>query len=136
MAIARTVFLALLLALGVAPLAEAQNGKPLFIAADMVRDRGGSGPACVLTSRFMRKEGVAWRIRVQDATGTELDDKSLKSVVVELSDAGARFGAWTRSRTRIGPSSSSSGSGGGAGSPRNERFGIGSGSRPRGITSF
>ena len=65
MAIARTVFLALLLALGVAPLAEAQNGKPLFIAADMVRDRGGSGPACVLTSRFMRKEGVAWRIRVQ-----------------------------------------------------------------------
>ena len=92
MAIARTVSLALLLALGVAPLAQAQSGKPLFIAADMVRDRGGSGPACVLTSRFLRKEGVAWRIRVQDATGKELDDKSLKSVVVELSD-GQKFEA-------------------------------------------
>ncbi len=40
MAIARTVFLALLLALGVAPLAEAQSGTPLFIAADMVRGLG------------------------------------------------------------------------------------------------
>jgi len=92
MAIARTVSLALLLALSVAPLAQAQSGKPLFIAADMVRDRGGSGPTCVLTSRFLRKEGVAWRIRVQDATGKELDDKSLKSVVVELSD-GQKFEA-------------------------------------------
>ena len=35
MAIARTVSLALLLALSVAPLAQAQSGKPLFIAADM-----------------------------------------------------------------------------------------------------
>src|SRR5260370_39752490 len=82
MAIARTVSLALLLALSVAPLAQAQSGKPLFIAADMVRDRGGSGPTCVLTSRFLRKEGVAWRIRVQDATGRELDDKSLKNILV------------------------------------------------------
>ena len=40
MGIAWTVSLALLLALGVAPLAEAESGKPLFIAADMVRDRG------------------------------------------------------------------------------------------------
>ena len=95
MAIARTVFLALLLALGVAPLAEAQSGTPLFIAADMVRGPGGSGPGCVLSNRFMRKEEVAWRIRVQDATGKELDDKGLKSVVVELSDGQkfpARFG--------------------------------------------
>lgn len=43
----------------------------------------------------MRKEIVAWRIRVEDATGKELDDKGLKSVVVELSDGQkfpARFG--------------------------------------------
>jgi hypothetical protein len=40
MAIGRTVSLALLLALGVAPLAEAQSSKPLFIAADMVRGLG------------------------------------------------------------------------------------------------
>jgi hypothetical protein len=86
MAIARTVSLALLLALGAVPLARAQNGQRLFIAADMVRGVGGSGPVCVLNSRFMRKEQVVWRIRVQDATGRQLDNKSLKSVVVELSD--------------------------------------------------
>jgi hypothetical protein len=80
MAIARTVFLALLLAFGVAPLAEAQSSQPLFIAADMVRAPGGSGPGCVLSNRFMRKEEVAWRIRVQDTTGKELDDKGLKGV--------------------------------------------------------
>jgi hypothetical protein len=92
MAIGRTVFLAVLLALGVASLAEAQSSKPLFIAADMVRGPGGSGPVCVLSNRFMRKEEVAWRIRVQDATGTELEGKGLKSVVIELSD-GQKFPA-------------------------------------------
>ena len=76
----------MLLALGVAPSAEAQSGTPLFIATDMVRAPGGSGPGCVLSNRFMRKEEVAWRIRVQDATGKQLDDKGLKGVVVELSD--------------------------------------------------
>jgi len=39
MAIGKTVSLAVLLALGVAPLAQAQNAKPLFIAADMVTGR-------------------------------------------------------------------------------------------------
>jgi hypothetical protein len=95
MAIARTVFLALLLIPGVVPLAEAQSSGPLFVAADMVRGPGGSGPGCVLSNRFMRKEEIAWRIRVQDATGKQLDDKSLKSVVVEMSDGQkfpARFG--------------------------------------------
>jgi len=95
MAIARTMLPAFLLALCVVPLAEAQNSTPLFTSADMVRGPGGSGPGCVLSNRFMRKEEVAWRIRVQDATGKELDDKGLKSVVVELSDGQkfpARFG--------------------------------------------
>lgn len=92
MAIARITCLALLVALGVGSLAEAQGGQHLFIAADMVRGPGGSGPVCVLRSQFMRKERVAWRIRVQDATGKQLDDKGLKSVVVELSD-GQKFPA-------------------------------------------
>lgn len=77
------------------PLARAQNGQRLFIAADMVRGLRGGGPFCVLNSRFMRQEEVVWRIRVQDATGKALDDKGLKSVVVELSDGQkfpARFG--------------------------------------------
>ena len=95
MAIGKTVSLAVLLALGVAPLAQAQNAKPLFIAADMVTGPGGSGPICVLRSQFMRKEKVAWRIRVQDATGKKLDNKSLKSLVVELSD-GQKFSAQFR----------------------------------------
>jgi len=95
MAIGKTVSLAVLLALGVAPLAQAQNAKPLFIAADMVTGPGGSGPICVLRSQFMRQEKVAWRIRVQDATGKQLDNKSLKSFVVELSD-GQKFSAQFR----------------------------------------
>ena len=92
MTIARSVALALLMGVGIAPMALAQVSKPLFIAADMVTGPVGSGPICVLRSQFMRKESVAWRIRVQDATGKELDDKSLKSLVVELSD-GQRFPA-------------------------------------------
>lgn len=92
MVIARTVVLALLAGFGVVSLAAAQSSKPLFIAADMVRGPGGSGPICVLLSQFMRKERVAWRIRVQDPTGKQLDDKGLKSVVVELSD-GQKFPA-------------------------------------------
>jgi hypothetical protein len=92
MTIARPVCSALLLALALAPLAKADSGTRLFIAADMVRGPGGSGPVCVLSSRFMRKEEVAWRIRVQDQTGKELDDKGLQSVVVELSD-GQKFPA-------------------------------------------
>jgi hypothetical protein len=74
------------------PSAGAQNGTRLFIAADMVRGLRSGGPVCVLNNRFMRKEEVAWRIRVQDATGRQLDDKGLKSVVVELSD-GQKFRA-------------------------------------------
>ena len=99
MAITRTVSLALLLALGVAPLAEAESGQPLFIAADMVRDRGEAARLASSRSQFLRKERVAWRIRVQDATGKELDDKGLKSVVVELSD-GQKFEGAFQAATR------------------------------------
>jgi hypothetical protein len=89
---ARPFALVLLAALGSTSLAQAQISKPLFIAADMVTGPGGSGPICVLRNQFMRKETVAWRIRVQDATGKQLDDKGLKGVVVELSD-GQKFPA-------------------------------------------
>lgn len=95
MIIARSVTLALPLAFRMTSLAEAQISKPLFLVADMVTGPGGSGPVCVLSNRFMRKEKVAWRIRVQDATGQELDNKSLKSLVVELSD-GQKFSAQFR----------------------------------------
>lgn len=92
MLIARTLSVLPLLAIGLVSLAKADSGTRLFIAADMVRGPGGSGPVCVLSSQFMRNERVAWRIRVQDATGKELDDKGLKSIVVELSD-GQKFPA-------------------------------------------
>ena len=69
----------------------------LFFEADMVRHalEGQAGPFCVLANQFKRKEAVAWRIRVLDQTGQQMDDKTLKSVVVELSDGqklNAKFG--------------------------------------------
>ena len=44
----------------------------------------------MLASQFKRKEQVAWRVRVLDAEGKPVDDKGLKSLVVELAD-GKRF---------------------------------------------
>jgi hypothetical protein len=77
--------------------ANAQDAKRLFFEADMVRhaQEGQAGPFCVLANQFKRKEAVAWRIRVLDQTGKNLDDKGLKSVVLELSDGQklpAKFG--------------------------------------------
>lgn len=65
----------------------------LFFEGDMVRGAtagGASGPVCVLTSQYRRKESVVWRIRVRDQTGKALDDKGLKSLAVELPD-GQKF---------------------------------------------
>jgi hypothetical protein len=70
--------------------AEAKN---LFFEGDMVRGStqdGSTGPSCVLTSQYMHKEHVVWRVRVLDETGAALDDKGLTSLVVELSD-GEKF---------------------------------------------
>jgi hypothetical protein len=77
--------------------ADAQEAKRLFFEADMVRhaQEGQAGPFCVLANQFKRKEAVAWRIRVLDQSGKNMDDKGLKSVVVELSDGQklpAKFG--------------------------------------------
>jgi hypothetical protein len=77
-------------------IASAQSAR-LFFEGDMVRaaQQGAPGPFCVLANQFKRKEAVAWRIRILDQAGNSLDDKSLKSVVVELSDGQkltAKFG--------------------------------------------
>src|SRR5215831_919629 len=59
-----------------------------FFEGDLVRgdQEGAPGPFCVLTNQFKRLEKVVWRVRVLDQTGKPLDDKGLKSLVVELPD--------------------------------------------------
>jgi hypothetical protein len=69
---------------------EAGKAAPLFFEGDMVRGPTGGGPVCVLASQYRRKETVVWRVRVRDQAGTGLDDKGLKSLVVELPD-GQKF---------------------------------------------
>lgn len=72
--------------IGLAGTAQAAN---LFFEGDMVRGRGregATGPTCVLGNQFMRKEIVAWRVRVLGEDGQPVDDKGLKSLVVQISD--------------------------------------------------
>jgi hypothetical protein len=80
----------LLAMVGLVDLARAEGParKQLFFEGDLVRgaQQGAPGPFCVLTNHFKRLEKVVWRIRVLDAAGQSLDDKGLKSVVVELPD--------------------------------------------------
>lgn len=74
-------------------LADAAGAGPLFFEGDMVRGRsqdGQTGVTCVLTSQYMRKEHVVWRVRVLDAAGGQVDDKGLKSLEVVLS-SGEKF---------------------------------------------
>lgn len=66
--------------------AQAASAPRFTFEGDMVR-----GHACVLASLYKRGEGVVWRIRVVDPkSGQSVDDKGLKSLVVELSD-GQKF---------------------------------------------
>ena len=86
-----------IVSLGLAPAADAQGARKLFFEGDLVRglQPGAPGPFCVLTNQFKRLERVIWRIRVLDQTGQSLDDKGLKSLVVELPDGQklpARYG--------------------------------------------
>src|SRR5271167_3658352 len=79
--------LALPLALTAASVAHAQGAPKLFFEGDMVRGaQVRSGAPCVLNSQFKHKEQVVFRVRVTDADGKNLDDKGLKSLVVELSN--------------------------------------------------
>jgi len=85
---------------GFANVSAAQEAQKLFIEGDIVRGNtpnGITGPVCVLANQFKRKENVVFRIRVRNAVGQPLDDKSLKGIVVELSD-GQKFPASYRPR--------------------------------------
>src|SRR4029077_7238403 len=90
---ALTLSAAALSVLGFAGLAQSQQGGHLYFEGDLVRgvQRGAPGPGCVLTNEFKRLEKVTWRIRVLEA-GKSLDDKGLRSLVVELPH-GQRFPA-------------------------------------------
>jgi hypothetical protein len=68
--------------------AQAQQAGKLFFEGDIVRGAqpGAPGPFCVLSNQFKRLEKVVWRIRVLDQAGTSLDDKGLKSLLVQLPD--------------------------------------------------
>ena len=72
-----------MLAVGMALAVPAVAAAPLFFEGDMVRggtDKGLTGPACVLTSQFKRGEAVAWRIRVRDQEGRNVDASALESL--------------------------------------------------------
>jgi hypothetical protein len=89
-----------------ANIAQAEPSGRLFFEGDVVRGEqaGAPGPFCVLNSQFKRLEKVVWRIRVLDQAGTNLDDKAIKSLVVETPDGQkfpARFGA--HPAPRLGP---------------------------------
>jgi hypothetical protein len=68
--------------------AQAQQAGKLFFEGDIVRGAqpGAPGPFCVLSNQFKRLEKVVWRIRVLDQAGTSLDEKGLKSLLVQLPD--------------------------------------------------
>ena len=90
-ALAATLF-ALCVVGGYSAQAQAQQAGKLFFEGDMVKgpQPGQAGPFCVLQSQFYRKQQVAWRIRVLDADGKQVDDKGLKSLFVEMSN-GKKF---------------------------------------------
>ena len=84
------------LGFGSAALAQGAGAK-LFFEGDMVRggQAGAPGPVCVLDNQFKHLEKIVWRFRVLDENGKSLDDKGLKSLVVEMPDGqeiDARFG--------------------------------------------
>jgi hypothetical protein len=80
--------------------ARAQTAQKFFFEGDIVRGNtpdGATGPVCVLANQFKRRENVIFRIRIRDVTGQPLDDKALKSVVVQLM-GGQTFAARFASR--------------------------------------
>src|ERR1700678_1899903 len=79
---------AVLLSTAVVSVASGARAETLFVEGDIVRgvQRGAPGPGCVLNNQFKHLEKVVWRFRVKDASGRALDEKGLKSLVVELPD--------------------------------------------------
>jgi hypothetical protein len=89
--------------LGFAHVAAGQEAHKMFIEGDIVRGNtpdGITGPVCVLANQFKRKENVIFRIRVRNIAGQPLDDKNIKSIVVELSD-GKRYLGEYRARPPV-----------------------------------
>jgi hypothetical protein len=86
----RTTFAAPLVATALATFGLAGTGhaQDLFLDGDIVRgaQEGAPGPVCVLNNQFKHLEKVVFRFRVRDREGRLLDNKDLKSLVVELAD--------------------------------------------------
>ena len=84
----RTLFSATVLSTAVLCFAGGANAQDLFLDGDIVRGNqpGAPGPICVLNNQFKHLEKVVFRFRVRDQSGQLLDDKQLKSLVVELAD--------------------------------------------------
>ena len=81
-------FSAAVLSLGGGAQAQVAGGAKLFFEGDMVRggQAGAPGPVCVLDNQFKHLEKIVWRFRVLDENAKVLDDKGLKSLVVEMPD--------------------------------------------------
>ena len=89
--------------LGFGQVSSAQEAQKMFIEGDIVRGNtpnGNTGPVCVLANQFKRRENVIFRIRVRNIAGQPLDDKNIRSLVVELSD-GKRYAAQYRARPPV-----------------------------------
>src|ERR1700677_3170267 len=84
----KTTILAVALSAAVFGLGGAALAQDLFLDGDIVRgaQAGAPGPVCVLSNRFKHLEKVVFRFRVRDQSGKLLDDKEVKSLVVELAD--------------------------------------------------
>ena len=84
------------------PTAQAQSGpQKIFFEGDMVTGQG-SVASCVLQSQYKQGQTVVWRVRILDQTGKQLDDKGVKSLVVELPDGQKfpmRYGPHPRGKT-------------------------------------
>jgi hypothetical protein len=88
MKLVETFLLALFGAACLSMPAQGQQAGKLFFEGDLVKgpQPGQAGPFCVLQSQFFRKQQVAWRVRVLDSDRNQVDDKGLKSLMVELSN--------------------------------------------------
>ena len=60
----------------------------LFFEGDIVKHNleGQIGPFCVLQSRYMRGEAIAWRMRLALPNGANADDKVVKTLVVHMNN--------------------------------------------------
>src|SRR5215813_9638741 len=88
MKLAEASLLALFAAACLSMPAQGQQAGKLFFEGDLVKgpQPGQAGPFCVLQSQYFRKQQVAWRVRVLDSDGKQVDGNGLKSLVVSISN--------------------------------------------------